>query len=508
MTGSNDTTNRQARTDPRENIERAWQVAVNPEEYSKSTRKHLMERGTQHYSSKNEILADASQLIADVLDRTSKKEIMGDPPDHLEQPGRLALIMAVASLTVREHEEIRKDPRNPLIHKKIRQHYLHQLLAAREQSDHSDTIRLELGRIVYGRDQEDDYGPPAGAAIEGIDRFKDVKGTYYKIPLTHANRKCEARMGQSKDGEIRAYIEGPYVYVPEDDVIPKYENDYFTGRYGVAATLENALKNTVGDDAIEAWQESLTGINQRITDLIENGNDDLLLKERRYPAKLEATLSAVEAVDEDIAKLGQTLTAKDIFNAVRDYSTWTEIEWHTHVLDDFNSPSSIATTLSQYAHDPDHENIEIINRDGQPDLYELEYKVGNFKQIEVTEIGDLLELPCMQNLHDSLQQSKPVRWELYSFVRYLFEVNNVEFTVDDIKEWFSQYDWYRADVTEYQVKYEREQVMGDGNRPLPISCSNDNRAWAEHCIGKENCEYSLYQSVELKPDVYDRTGGN
>ncbi|MFB6187650.1 MAG: primase-associated protein [Halobacteriaceae archaeon] len=107
------------------------------------------------------------------------------------------------------------------------------------------------------------------------------------------------------------------------------------------------------------------------------------------------------------------------------------------------------------------------------------------------------------NLDESLQDKKPVRWELYSFVRYILELNT-EITIDEIKEWFSRYPWYREDVTEYQARYEKTQTKKDGERPLPISCNNDNKNWEQHCIGKENCEYSLYRSVELKPDVYER----
>ena len=80
----------------------------------------------------------------------------------------------------------------------------------------------------------------------------------------------------------------------------------------------------------------------------------------------------------------------------------------------------------------------------------------------------------------------------------------INLDTDDIKNWFEQYPWYREEVTEYQVNYEKKQTMGSEGRPMPISCNNDNRNWSGYCIGKENCDYSLYASVDLKQDVYDR----
>lgn len=503
-----DAKERRAKRNPRNNKERAWKIAVNPSEYSKTDRKLLLTRGAESYEANTGgLLEDVSQLLANILDRKTRDEIIKDPPAYIDQPGRMALVMATASVLVRKHKAIQKDPRKPLLHIKIREYYMNQLFAARRHAEHGGIVRLEMGRVVYGRDQEDEYGPPAGEPVEGITSLDGVSGNYYKIPLTHANRQCEARAGNDRNGDLLAFIKGPYVYVPESDVVEKYK-EYFSGRSGTAYKLEEALKNSVDTETLDDWFDGLGAMNDRLSELINDGSTGVIFKERRYPAKLEAILRAVEAVDEDIAKLGDPLTAKQIYNAAGSYASDSDIDWVVDRLDGIQSPSAVATTLSQYAHDDDIPHVEVTNRDGQPDLYELEYKVGSSKKVDVTEIEDLMEIPCMANLHESLQESKPVRWELYTFVRYLFEVHTADFDVEDIKQWFSQYDWYRADVSEYQVKYEREQVMGDGDPPLPISCSNDNRNWAEHCIGRENCEYSLWRSVELNPDVYERVGGN
>ena len=508
MTDEN--TDRRAKTDPSQNKARAWKVAINPGAYSKSQRKLLIQkRGEGHYDSFNDLFNDVSQFIADALDRrvVSREDpedfILDDPHESITDPGRMALLMSLGSTLIQHHDIIKSDPRDPVIQNHIRYYYLDLVFTAATYAEHQEEIRTALGEVVYSRQAEDDYGPPAGHVIEGLTSFPN-EDCVYKIPLAHANRMCEARRGYQQDGALRSYIKGPYIYVPYDDVHLKYK-EQFTGRNSVASTLEQVVKLSINDDQKEEYLESLTGITGRIEDLLNTGNDHIIFKERRYPAKVEAILKAVEAADSDVAQLGKPLTATQISEAVRDYATWTDYEWIKNMSDSINTPRAVATVLSK---NKGLDHITVHQRDGQPDLYELEYKMGDFKQIDVTGIEALLEFPCMANLHESLMEKKPVRWELYSFVRYLFEIDEMEFDVEDIKDWFSQYPWYDPDITEYQVGYEKEQTMADGDRPLPISCNNDNRSWAEHCIGKENCEYSLYRSVDLRPDIYDRTGDN
>lgn len=504
------TPNPKAKTDPTKNTARAWQIALNPGNYSKSERSLLIKRGIIQYTSgetlnQEQLLTDVSEFTTEALKRKTKAEVVSNPPAHIAYPGKTALLMALGSVLVRRHPVITNDPRKPTVHKHVREYYLNSIYAAAKHSDYSTDIRVTIGEVVYSRDAEDEYGPPVGRPVEGITQLENLPGAYYKIPLTHANRKCASRENNDEQAPLNCVIKGPYVFIPANNVHDKY-TEYFNGYNGVAALLEQVIEKTVSEERLEAYQNSLSGVNKRIEELSSGGHDDMLFKERRYPAKLEVILRSVESVDEDIAKLGEQLTASEIHNAVRDYATWTETDWVQNIAEQMNSAGTVANLLSNYANNDDLAHVTVIKRDGKPDLYELEYMVGNFKQIEVTEIKDLLEFPCMENLHKSLLQKKPVRWELYSFVRYLFEVDNVEFTIEDIQEWFSQYDWHRPDVTEYQVGYEKRQRMPDGERPLPISCNNDNRNWGEHCIGKENCSYSLYRSIDLKSDVYNRAG--
>ncbi len=501
------------RRNPVKNKSRAWEIAVNPGKYTKSERNMLIRRGLEHYVHNGELheeklIQELSDFISTALElRGLRDRVLKNPSAIINYPGKMALHMALGSELVKLHEEIRNDPRDGIVYKHVREYYLNLLITATKYSDNRTDVLIPMGELVYGRDQEDEYGPPVSRPVEGITQLDGTDGWYFQIPLVHANRKCEARAGNKRQGDLLSLVKGKHVYVPVQDVYPKYE-EYFTGRSGVASQLEAVIRNSMGNEKLKVFQGNLKGVNKTISEWIKTGHDNRVFKERRYPAKLEVIMMAVEAADEDIAKLGEPVTAEDIYNAVRDYATRTDQDWVPKVADKMSSPSSIATTLKNYVDDDDVGGITHHRREGKADKYELEYKVGNFTQVEVTEVADLLELPCMRNLHESLMEQKPVRWELYSFVRYLFEVKNANFTVEEIKEWFSQYPWYREDVTKYQVEYEKDQRTLDGDRPLPISCNNDNRNWAEHCIGKENCDYSLYQSVQLRDDVYTRTGGN
>lgn len=489
----------------------AWRVATNPRRYSKSNRKLLINRAIdKYYTTENgeitqtQLLDDVGKFVRNALEQPRLKTIVTNPPELITQPAKAAILMALGSILSNRHNVIQKDPRDSQIQTYVRDYYRYILFAAAKHSTYSKTIQKEIGTAAYSREQEDEYGPPPGETIEDITEIDGLSGKYFKIPLVHANRYCISR---EKNGntttDITCIIKGPYVYLPVSDAQDKYSKNEFSGYNGVAQTLEKIITLSISDDRLNQYQQEMTGLNERIEQL-HAANSGVLFKERQYPAKLEAILQAIDEADSEKAAIGDKLTAKETYNVIQEYGSKTNTDWIRNTIDSITSPKSLSQQLSKYASDDDIRHVSVEKRQGKSNLYKFEYTINGVKKIEVTEISDLLELPCIDNLHESLQNGKPVRWELYSFVRYVFEINSVEFGVEDIKQWFSQYDWYREEVTEYQANYEQEQRMADGERPLPISCRNDNDNWAKHCIGIENCDYSLYRSVELRPDIYDR----
>jgi hypothetical protein len=493
-------------TDPRQNRERAWEIAINPASFSKTEKKLLFERGLSHYQTDNgldekTLLKDVSNFIADALDERPRGEVTDDPLVDLDQPGKLVVQMSLATTLLLRHPDIVRDARDPKIHKFVRDYYLNHLYAATIQSSDCDIIRLTLGEVVYGRDQEDDYGPPVGRPVEAITSLSGFDEMFFKVPLVHANRKCEARENNDPDGQLEVVIDGPYIYIPVSDFETKYEQ-YYYGHSGLASQLEAVVEVNVTDNTLKNYQKALKGINDRVSEMIEIGKANKVFYEHQYPPRLKAILMAVEAADPDVATLGEELTTETILDVIEVYHDKTDIEWVQNILSDLGSPHSVGKQLTEYADDESIEHVT-VDRSGETNTYTLEYTLGNHKLVEVKEIEDLLELPCMSNIHEmAMQDAAPRRWYLYSFVRIILELDT-GFTVDDIKSWFSQYPWYDGGTTEYQVKYEKNQRV-KGERPMPVGCNNDNRNFERVCIGRENCDYSIYQSLNFNQDVYDR----
>lgn len=372
---------------PSDNKERAWEVAVNPERFSKKHRISLFKRGIKHYRvdgtlQNGDLLKDTATFIKHGFKHKSKHEITRSPPEILNYPGKMAVHMALGSVLVRRHPEVKNDPRNPCIHKPIRRRYLNLLYVASEQGEMREVVLRALGKVVYSRDMEDDYGPPPGRPVEGVTKLEGSDGgLYYQVPLAHANRNCEARQGD--DGPLAVLIHGPYVFIPVWDAYPKYE-EYFTGPCGMASYIEEVVEKSLSDERLSAYQESLTGANERISELIRTGNEHRIFEERRYPAKLEVMLRAVDHVNADIAKVGEELSAAEIYNATQYLMADTEEEWVRKICEELSGGRAVGTLLTMYAN---RESIQHVTLVDDPNLdtyrYVLEYTVGSATQVDV-----------------------------------------------------------------------------------------------------------------------------
>ncbi|MFC7060015.1 primase-associated protein [Halovenus salina] len=502
--------------DPTKSVVRAWQVAINPRNHSKLNRRLLLERGAQYYSTNGEanekaMINDVAEFTACAFQEPELDEMLAgesDPEDATDidltnpDPGRLMLLMTFGSVLVQRHPKIQKDSRDCIIHERLHEYYLNNVYRAARTSEHGDEIYTALGTVVYERDKEDEYGPPAGEPVEGIDTLEPLgDAKFFKVPLAHANRHCEARKDNKPGGDIQSIIRGKYVYVPLSDHVKKYRDAFF-GRSGVARCLEEIVYDNIPEDKLDTYRDALTGINNKITEWIEYGEADKVFKAHRYPPKLKAILLAIDHVDSEVAAFGEPLTSKQIARATSIFHGATDIDWVKKTLEGLTSPQGVGMVLVDLANDSDVDNVE-VDTHVDPNEYLIEYHKSNAKVVEVTELEDLLELPCMQNIHEmAMSDSAPRRWYLFSMVRIILELET-DFSVEDIKEWFSQYPWYREKITDYQVRYEKKQDI-EGESPLPVGCNNDNRNFEDVCIGRENCDYSIYQSLNFSDDVYNR----
>lgn len=190
------------------------------------------------------------------------------------------------------------------------------------------------------------------------------------------------------------------------------------------------------------------------------------------------------------------MTAEQLYEIVTYYQNSGD-GYLVDVAEEFEGPKAVSRILNG----SNSGDVEVKERSGQPNEFRLEYApYGRSKQVTVSEPGDIEELPCMDALTDHLHEGKPVRFMLYTLVRILIDLG---FTNAEIHDYFGQFPWYDEQKTEYQTNYERRQTeSGDG--AVPIGCNNDNKQFSQFCIGRDNCEYSIYGSLPFDDSVYDR----
>jgi hypothetical protein len=153
----------------------------------------------------------------------------------------------------------------------------------------------------------------------------------------------------------------------------------------------------------------------------------------------------------------------------------------------------------------DHRDVEVKRPDQKrkSNKFKLLDSQKGFKDVEVQSPEDILELPCMENVDEHLQEQKPTRWVLFSVGRVLMSLEN-EFSMEELVDFYRRFPWFDEEITRYQLNYERDQRMADDNPPNPIGCNNDNQNFDTFCIGKENCSYSIYKSLPMRDDVIEQ----
>lgn len=501
MANTESSSDRHGRVSPLDSLDKAWKVAISPREYSKRDVKELFERGFKSYENdegiRNEakLVEDVEHFVTEAIYEENRQKISDDPWVSINRPGRLVAMLALGTSTIKRNPEFEGVEHRVELHKTTRKAFFEHLLVALNEYKNANELRLKAAEKVYARDEEDDRGPPAGRVIEGVE---NVDGRmYFKIPLVQVSRKCLVRAGDPVNGPIRTLVDNNCAYVPVDDFDNKFE-DHVLGKWGTAPYFETMIEQILQEGQLEEFVMKADAIDEEIKKFASTNNTEKLFGERKYPQKLRVILDAVQDAPNDEVKLGEPYRSKTLFEAVEDYKEATDNKWDLRYLNEIDSARSLATVLKNHE---DHKHVEVIE-DEKYNKYKLDYAPGYSKKVDVTEIEDILELPCMQNIHEYLQEEKPVRWVLYTYVRVMLS-HSQEFDVDDIVEFFSQYPWFDESTSRYQIQYEKERRMPDGSIPKPIGCNNDNRNFSQFCIGKENCDYSIYGSLNFRDKVLD-----
>jgi hypothetical protein len=314
------------------------------------------------------------------------------------------------------------------------------------------------------------------------------------------------REGGRRDGRVLSLVDDNNVYVPVGAFYDRFRR-HIMSKPGVVKRHETAFKRTLTDEQRDKLVANATRLNDHIDDMLSRSETGKIFEDFEYPFGLRVILDAIEFVPAEQAKLGDPLTAKEIHEAIERYASNVDKKMYARKAKDFETPRHVAAFLKDHS---DHHHVR-IEKDGDEDIYRytLEYKKGSFKQLDVTEIDDVLELPCLQNLYETMQNERPRRYPLFQFVRILLCLD-ADIEQEDIVEWFSQFHWFDRQTTEYQVDYERrEGGVPDPEDPsydfqMPVGCQNDNDKWTRFCIGMENCEYSIYQSLPMAEPVHEK----
>ncbi|GAD53934.1 hypothetical protein MBEHAL_2694 [Halarchaeum acidiphilum MH1-52-1] len=244
-----------------------------------------------------------------------------------------------------------------------------------------------------------------------------------------------------------------------------------------------------------------SAITERIDRFLEGSNHDRIWRDWDRGERLVRVLrEAVTDVDDDTATVGTFHSAQALYDALAAYEP--EASWKQRIQNRVSSPRSLGNLLVSQQ---DHRSLT-VEQDRETNQYRIDASSRGAHPITVDSIEDLFELPCMANMAERLQEKKPVRKDLYNFVRMVmwlpqYQESSLDEIVDDLKDVFSQWPWYDEQTTDYQIRYEFSNTI-DGETPLPMNCDNDDLQ--RYCIGQDQCDYSIWGSVPFPDEMYDQ----
>ena len=265
----------------------------------------------------------------------------------------------------------------------------------------------------------------------------------------------------------------------------------------------------MGEGQIDYAVANATRVREHTKHLLEIGHTEKLFAERTHPDKLKVILRAVEEVSDDIAQLNKWHSAGELYEALEYHAHDTNSSWEQRKINEIGNVRSLAHHLRNHEEHQDvdiyhhHEDREDDGTEGETfrqNMYRLRFNQSDATTIQVSEIEDILELPCMQHIHNFLLEEKPVWFVLYTYVRVILSVEN-DFTVEEIVDWFRQYPWFDEETTRYQTRYEKNRTNENNDPYQPVNCYSDNEEFTQFCIGIGNCEYEIHKSLPLKDEV-------
>jgi hypothetical protein len=434
-----------------------------------------------------------------------------DSPDDMALLATLAVICVGHNERYIDHYREWGGKRIQPLHD-IREFFFDNLIALTVGSDYAADLSQYVAEEIYDKPAPKNTTEETGGVIHssrtctGIEYRDDVGEVCAKIPLVAASRDVLAYTDTEDDGErtLRNSIEDNTVYVPLSHMTERHRDRMANAGF---QTLLETQREMLTDDQKNWLLSAESRLSQWIDRQAQAGRHKKLWENRNIHEDRIRLLKDIAKVEDTAIDASEPFTAQQLYRAIDRYNPDDDRKQAT--LNKFANIRSVAQTLSEAAEERGDVVVEDAVENG-PNQYSL--RVGsNYKQIDVREPHDLFELPCFANLYERFDNGYKDREELFSFARLLMwlpmyydeERGQVleEDVVDGMKEVISDFDWYDEDITEYQTRYEYLQGETD-ERYMVKSCTHEDMQ--NYCIGKDNCEYSIYQSLPFVSDFYQK----
>lgn len=388
--------------------------------------------------------------------------------------------------------------------------YLYIDLLSNRRREFADSVINELATNMYQKERS--RGPEYhGPVVSGFGTPPETDERCLKIPIAAASLDV---VGFStdiyQDTEADLSIWDNCIYKP----LSEFNDDWFE-------YLNQEFRSLVRvqEDALTEAKQDLLRERTRIVDEIrmleQNSPEDVYKSYTPEKRKIYFIKDAVLSYHEPSSK--DWFSASQVHEAIQKYSG--DNSDASRFQDEFSSQHVLEQFLHEHA---DDRNI-FVDRGSGGDLryaVRLPHTGSSYKQLHIDHPREIFEqLPCFQNMAQDLRRNGPSRKPLFSFVRlvmwlttYYDESNsdNKEGTIkideveEDIHETFDElFGWYDREITSREI-WDEYQLGEQEHRDTYLALSCNNETMQEHCVGFDNCPYSIYQSLNFTEEMFEK----
>ena len=499
-----------------------WEVVAFADQHSDRELLQVFERGFTGYEDSDEgrqnYLEDLDLTAEWMFDKRKYGSLFEEP--KLPRAAGVAVLCSTAACAFRKHDYYQDAPfeKMQLVTNNARRLHTALLMPLLDEFEPESLLRI-FGRL-YDKNIDRNH-PYPGKIVRAIVYHEHAHpefNQFIEIPLACASEICMARFHDGKwesqydpeandaVGTTNYHIRDNCIYVPFEHakmLLLDQQKEAFE------RLVEFAWEHT-DDTEIETVFNECEHIKGGIDDILNHGEEERLWTDWD-PQKnlLRLVRNAVkEAPEIDPTEWN---TAETYYEAIQNYDA--DGFGESRAKDNVLSVMSLAKKLGKIASSSDFSTVDIQRRQGSPSVYTVGTPNHGAKEIAVDSLDDIFKLPCFQNMEEALklENSGPVRKDLYNFVRMVYwlkgyhempEGDREDAVVEDMHHLFEKkWDWYDPAKTEYQSRYELREGEINGNTPLPMHCDNDDMQ--RHCIGKNLCPYSIYGSLPFPDEMYE-----